>query len=197
MTRGQCGSLALHCSGLAPLTSCRSPGAPKQVWTSDITSRWTDEGWRYPAIVLDLFNREVVGGSLKPRRTADLVTDALTMAWFRRTPAPGLIHHSDRGSRYASHALQEKLAEYAMLCSSSRQGNCRDNAPTESWLTSFKNERIFAERFATHEAMKATAFEYIAVFYNRKRLHSTLGYTSPVQFLKAWSATRHEEDQVA
>lgn len=172
-------------------------GAPNQVWTSDITYLWTDEGWLYLAIVLDLFNREVVGWSLKPRMTADLVADALTMAWFRRKPAAGLIHHSDRGSQYASHSFQEKLAEYGMLCSMSRKGNCWDNAATESWFNSFKNERIFGERFATLEAMKASAFEYIEVFYNRRRLHSTLGYTSPLQFLKNWSAAQQEEHLVA
>jgi len=148
-------------------------------------------------IVLDLFNREVVGWSLKPRMSADLVIDALSMACFRRKPAPGLIHHSDRGSQYASHAFQGKLAEYGMLCSMSRKGNCWDNAPTESWFNSFKNERIFGERFASHEAMKSHTIEYIEVFYNRKRLHSTLGYTPPVQFLKDWSAARKEEHLVA
>jgi transposase InsO family protein len=174
-----------------------TPSAPNQVWTSDITYLWTDEGWLYLAIVLELFNREVVGWSLKPRMTADLVTDALTMAWFRRKPAPGLIHHSDRGSQYASHTFQAKLAQYGMVCSMSRKGNCWDNAPTESWFNRFKNERVFGERFSTREAMKATAFEYIEVFYNRKRLHSTLGYTSPVQFLKNWINTQQEEYQVA
>jgi len=179
------------------LTRDFTASGPNQVWTSDITYLWTDEGWLYLAIVLDLFNREVVGWSLKARMTADLVTDALSMAWFRRKPTPGLMHHSDRGSQYASHAFQEKLAEYGMLCSMSRKGNCWDNAPTESWFNSFKNERIFGERFASREAMKATAFEYIEVFYNRTRLHCTLGYTSPVQFLKDWSATQQEENQVA
>ena len=174
-----------------------TPSAPNQVWTSDITYLWTDEGWLYLAIVLDLFNREVVGWSLKPRLTADLVTDALTMAWFRRRPAPGLIHHSDRGSQYASHAFQEKLTQYGMVCSMSRKGNCWDNAPTESWFSSFKNERVFGERFSTREAMKATSFEYIEVFYNRRRLHSTLGYTSPVQYLKNWREARPAENQVA
>jgi transposase InsO family protein len=118
-----------------------TPTAPNQVWTSDITYLWTDEGWLSPkgtsfgaylAIVLDLFNREVVGWSLKPRMTADIVTDALTMAWFRKHPAPGLLHHSDRGSQYASHAFQDRLKEYGMVCSMSRKGNCWDNAPTES-----------------------------------------------------------------
>jgi transposase InsO family protein len=98
-----------------------TPAAPNQVWTSDITYLWTDEGWLYLAIVLDLFNREVVGWSLKPRMAADIVTDALTMAWFCRRPAPGLMHHSDRGSQYASHAFQDKLTEYDMVCSMSRK----------------------------------------------------------------------------
>jgi len=174
-----------------------TPSGPNQVWTSDITYLWTDEGWLYLAIVLDLFNREVVGWSLKPCMTADIVTDALTMTWFRRQPPPGLIHHSNRGSQYASQAFQEQLHQYGMRTSMSRKGNCWDNAPTESWFNSFKNERVFGERFYTREAMKATAFDYIEVFYNRKRLHSTLGYTSPVQFLKDWINTQQEEHQVA
>ena len=126
-----------------------TPAAPNQVWTADITYLWTDEGWLYLAIVLDLFNREVVGWSIKPRMTADIVIDALTMAWFRRKPAPGVIHHSDRGSQYASHAFQEKLTEYGMTCSMSRKGNCWDNAPTESWFNSLKNERVHGVRYAT------------------------------------------------
>ena len=101
-----------------------TPEAPNQVWTSDITYLWTDEGWLYLAIVLDLLNREVVGWSLQPRMTADIVTDALTMAWFRRRPAPGLLHHSDRGSQYASQVFQTKLTDYGMTCSMSRKGNC-------------------------------------------------------------------------
>jgi len=174
-----------------------TPSAPNQVWTSDITYLWTDEGWLYLAIVLDLFNREVIGWSLKPRMTADIVTDALTMAWFRRKPAPGVLHHSDRGSQYASHAFQDKLAEYGMVCSMSRKGNCWDNAPTESWFNSFKNERVHGWRFETREEMTATAFEYIEVFYNRKRLHSTLGYASPTQFLQDWFTEQPMEKQVA
>jgi transposase InsO family protein len=174
-----------------------TPMAPNQVWTSDITYLWTDDGWLYLAIVLDLFNREVVGWSLKPRMTADLVTDALSMARFRRKPAPGLLHHSDRGSQYASHAFQAKLAEYGMVCSMSRKGNCWDNAPTESWFNSFKNERVHGVRFATRAGMTAASFEYIEVFYNRKRMHSTLGYRSPVQFLNDWISTQHVDKQVA
>jgi transposase InsO family protein len=135
------------------------PAAPNQVWTSDITYLWTHEGWLYLAIVLDLFNREVVGGSLKPRMTADIVTDVLTMAWFRKRPAPGLMHHSDRGSQYARHVLQEKLKSYGMTCSMSRKGNGWDNAPTESGFNSFKNERVHGIRYATHAEIKAAAFE--------------------------------------
>lgn len=101
-----------------------TPTAPNQVWTSDLTSLWTEEGWLYTAVVLDLFKREVVGWLLKPRMTSDIVTDALTMAWFRKRPAVGLMHHSVRGSQYASHAFQDKLTEYGMICSMSRKGNC-------------------------------------------------------------------------
>ncbi len=174
-----------------------TPDAPSRVWTADITYLWTDEGWLYLAIVLDLFNREVVGWSLKPRMTADIVTDALTMAWFRRKPAAGLIHHSDRGSQYASGVFQAKLTEYGMICSMSRKGDCWDNAPTESWFGSFKNERVHGERFETRDEMKAEAFEYIEVFYNRIRLHSTLGYKSPVQFLNDWISVQSPEELVA
>jgi len=163
-----------------------TPSAPNQVWTSDITYLWTDEGWLYLAIVLDLFNREVIGWSIKPRMTAEIVTDALTMAWFRKRPTAGLLHHSDRGSQYASQAFQDKLKAYAMTCSMSRKGNCWDNAPTESWFNSFKNERVFGVRHATRSQMRAETFEYIEVFYNRKRLHSALGYKSPSQFLDNW-----------
>ena len=174
-----------------------TPDAPNQVWTSDITYLWTNEGWLYLAIVLDLFNREVVGWSLKPRMTADIVTDALTMAWFRRKPAAGLMHHSDRGSQYASHLFQAKLKEYGMICSMSRKGNCWDNAPTESWFNSFKNERVHGLRYETRDEMKAMAFEYIEVLYNRKRQHSTLGYKSPMQFLDALLIAQQKEKLVA
>ena len=174
-----------------------TPNAPNQVWTSDITYLWTDEGWLYLAIVLDLFNREVVGWSLKPRMTSDIVTDALTMAWFRRRPAAGLIHHSDRGSQYASQAFQRKLKAYGMTCSMSRKGNCWDNAPTESWFNSFKNERIHGRRFATRAEMEAEGFEYIEVFYNRKRMHSSLGYKTPTRFLLDWINNQELQQQVA
>lgn len=112
--------------------------APNQAWSADLTYIWTDEGWLYLAVMLDLFNSEVVGWSIKPRMTADIVVDALTMAWFRRKPAPELIHHSDRGSQFASHAFQARLKEYRMICLMSPKGNCWDNAPTESFFNSLK-----------------------------------------------------------
>jgi putative transposase len=174
-----------------------APAAPNQVWTADITYLWTDEGWLYLAVVLDLFNREVIGWSLKPRMTTDLVIDALTMAWFRRRPAPGVMHHSDRGSQYASEAYQKKLKDFGMVCSMSRKGNCWDNSPTESWFNSFKNERYHGVRFASHAEMKAASFEFIEVFYNRKRQHSTLGFQSPVQFLDRWISEQNQEKLAA
>lgn len=173
------------------------PEGPNRVWTADITYVWTGEGWLYLAVVLDLFNREIVGFSIKPRMTAELVIEALTMAWFRRKPAAGLLHHSDRGSQYASLAFQAKLAEYGMTCSMSRKGNCWDNAPTESFFNSLKNERVHGTRYTTREEAIADLFEYIEVFYNRSRRHSTLGHLSPVQFLANWIKGEHERNQAA
>jgi putative transposase len=174
-----------------------TPTAPNQVFTSDITYIWTDEGWLYLAIVLDLFNREVVGWSIKPRMTADIVTDALTVAWFRRRPEPGALHHSDRGSQYASDDFQRKLAQYGMRCSMSRKGNCWDNAPTESFFNSLKNERVHATRYRTHQEAMADLFEYIEVFYNRSRRHSSLDFVSPVQFLQDWMKAQQTKDAAA
>jgi putative transposase len=173
------------------------PAAPNQVWSADLTYLWTNEGWLYLAVVLDLFNREVVGWSIKARMTADIVMDALSMAWFRRQPAPGLMHHSDRGSQYASHVFQARLHEYGMVCSMSRKGNCWDNAPTESFFNSLKNERVHGTRYDTRDEAIADVFDYIEPFYNRKRQHSTLGYVSPVKFLENWISTQHEQKLAA
>ena len=151
----------------------------------------------YLAIVLDLFNREVVGWSIKPQMTADIVVDALTMAWFRRKPAPGVLHHSDRGSQYASAVFQAKLKEFGMNCSMSRKGNCWDNAPTESFFNSLKNERVHATRYATRAAAMADLFNYIEMFYNRSRRHSTLCYRSPSQFLQHWITTQQQRKLAA
>ena len=163
-----------------------TPAAPNRVWTGGITYIDTGEGWLYLAVVLDLFNREVIGWPIKPRMTANLVTDALAMAWFRRRPEAGVIFHSDRGSQYASLAMRDKLTEYGMTASMSRKGNCWDTAPTESFFNSLKNERVHGTRYATRAQAQADLFEYIAVFYNRRRRHSSLGYSSPAQFLLDW-----------
>jgi len=163
-----------------------SPARPNQCWGADITYLWTDEGWLYLAMVMDFFNREIVGWSIKDGLTADLVIDALTMAWFRRQPAPGLIHHSDRGTQYASTAFQSRLAEYGMRCSMSRKGNCWDNAAVESFFNSLKNERVHGQRYRTRVQAKADVFQYIEGFYNRIRRHSTLGNLSPAQFIQHW-----------
>ncbi len=188
-----------HSLPIAPNLLARdfTPAKPNQVWTADMTYIWTDEGWLYLAVVLDLFNREVVGWSIKPRMTADIVIDALTMAWFRKKPAPGLIHHSDRGSQYASHAFQARLEEYGMIASMSRKGNCWDNAPTESFFNSLKNERVHDTRYGTRAEAKIDLFDYIELFYNRRRLHSTLGYASPMKFLEDWFSTQHEQQLAA
>lgn len=174
-----------------------TPSAPNKVWAGDITYIWTTEGWLYLAVVLDLFNREVVGWSIKPRMTADIVIDALKMAWFRRRPAPGVIHHSDRGSQYASGAFQAQLHDYGMQCSMSRKGNCWDNACSESFFNSLKNERVHGTRYSTQAEAKADIFDYIEPFYNRKRLHSTLGFASPVNFLQQWLNAQHEQKMAA
>jgi transposase InsO family protein len=177
-----------HSMPVAPNLLARNftPEVPNRVWTGDITYIQTGEGWLYLAIVLDLFNREIVGWSIKPRMTADIVTDALTMAWFRRKPGPVVIFHSDRGSQYASQAMTAKLTEYGMTASMSRKGNCWDNAPTESFFNSLKNERVHGTIYATRADAQADLFDCIEVFYNRSRRHSTLGYSSPVRFLENW-----------
>ena len=188
-----------HALPVAPNLLARdfTPTKPNLAWSADMTYIWTDEGWLYLAVVLDLFNREVVGWSIKPRMTADIVIDALTMAWFRRKPASGLVHHSDRGSQYASLAFQARLKKYGMVCSMSRKGNCWDNAPTESFFNSLKNERVHGTRYGTQAEAIADLFDYIEPFYNRRRRHSTLGYASPEQFLNDWISSQHEKELAA
>jgi len=156
--------------------------APNQKWVSDITYIATDEGWLYLAVVLDLYSRLVVGWSMAERMTTELVSDALTMALWRRKMPKGVIVHSDRGSQYCSAAYQRLLRNNRLVCSMSKKGDCYDNAAMESWNHSLKVEAIHGERFATREMAKAQVFEYIEVYYNRKRLHSTIGYLSPEAF---------------
>lgn len=155
---------------------------PDQVWVGDITYLGTDEGWLYLAVVLDLHSRKVVGWSMSERMTATLVCDALRMALFRRGMPRGVIMHTDRGSQYCSREHRALLDEHGLIASMSAKGNCYDNAAMESWNHSLKVEAIHGERFATREAVRAQVFDYIEVYYNRNRLHSTLGYLSPEEF---------------
>ena len=163
-----------------------TPERPDQVWTADITYIPTAEGWLYLAVVMDLYTRMIVGWSMDARMTRDLVINALRMAYFRRRPKAGLMHHSDRGSQYASQDYQKVLQAYGMIGSMSRKGNCWDNAPMESFFNSMKNERTHGQRYATREDARQDTFEYIEAFYNRSRRHSALGYVSPVQHYAAW-----------
>jgi len=155
--------------------------SPNTVWTADITYIWTLEGWVYLAVVMDLFNRQIVGWAMSKRMKTQLVTDALTMAYWRRKPSPGLLHHSDRGSQYACHTYQRQLKGYNMIPSMSRKGNCWDNAPMERFFRSLKSERLVLCRFTSRAAAKTEVLDYIS-FYNAYRLHSTLGYMSPMDY---------------
>lgn len=159
-----------------------SPLAVNQMWASDITYLWTAEGWLYLAVVMDLYSRKIVGWSMAQHMRAELVLDALNMAIRARNPKPGLIHHSDRGSQYASKVYQAKLVANGMLCSMSGKGQCWDNACVESFFGSLKREEVFHENYKTREQARRSVFDFIEVRYNRKRRHSTLGYLSPVRY---------------
>lgn len=155
---------------------------PNRVWAGDISYVWTAEGWLYLAVVLDLYSRAVIGWAMGPHLTADLATDALTMALWRRKPKAGLLHHSDRGVQYASGGYQGLLAVHGIACSMSRKGNCWDNSCVESFFGTLKKELVHHQRYLTREEAKQDIFEWIEVFYNRQRRHSTLGYRSPAEF---------------
>lgn len=153
-----------------------------RVWVADITYVATGEGWLYLAGVMDLRSRRVVGWAMADHMTTDLVADALEMAVARRRPGPGLLHHSDRGSQYASDAYRGLLAGHGMTCSMSGKGDCWDNAAMESFWATLKTELLHREHYPTRDAARAAIFEYIECWYNRKRLHSSLGYLSPEAF---------------
>lgn len=155
---------------------------PNQVWVTDITFIPTDEGWLYLAAIEDLFNRKIVGWAMDSTMTRQLTLAALRQAVQRYRPSAGIIHHSDRGSQYASHDYQQALKDNEMIASMSRKGNCYDNACIESFFGTLKRELIYGNRFRTRAQARQEIFEYIEVFYNRIRLHSTLGYMSPVEF---------------
>jgi putative transposase len=159
----------------------QAPSANRK-WVADFTYIWTVEGWLYVAAVLDLFSRRVVGWSMSATMTAQLVTDALIMAVWRRGKPDALLHHSDRGSQYTSEQFQRLMAEHGVTCSMSRSGNVWDNAAMESFFSSLKTERTARKTYRTRDEAKADVFDYIERFYNPKRRHSTLGYLSPVEF---------------
>jgi putative transposase len=160
-----------------------TPAAPNQAWAGDITYIATEEGWLFLAVVIDLFSRRVVGWSMQPDMRRNLVIDALEMAWFHRRPDRNnkLIFHSDRGSQYASEDFRKVLKEYAITQSMSGKGNCWDNACSETLFGSLKVERLHGQRFETIRQAKDETVAWL-LWYNQTRMHSTLGYASPVAF---------------
>jgi transposase InsO family protein len=155
---------------------------PNRAWVSDITYIRTAQGWLYLAAVLDLHSRKVVGWSMAPNMSAQLVISALVMALQQRRPPPGLILHSDRGSQYASADYQAVLARHRIVCSMSRKGNCWDNSVMERFFLNLKMERVWQRQYANHDEARSDINQYIVGFYNSLRLHSTLGYLSPTAF---------------
>ncbi len=155
---------------------------PNQVWVADITYVWTQEGWLYLAVILDLYSRMVVGWSVSDRIKKELVIDAFLKYYWTRKPKPGLIHHSDRGSQYASNDFQKILGNAGVIASMSGKGNCYDNAVAESFFKSLKTKLGKDVIFKTKEEAKSATFEYVEAFYNPVRKHSTLHYCSPIKF---------------
>ena len=156
--------------------------APNQKWVADFTYLWTAEGWLHVAVVLDLFSRRVVGWSMQASMTAQLVTDALLMAVWRRGTPPRDLAHSDQGSQYTSESFQRVLAAQDIVCSVSRAGNVWDNAVMERFFSTLKTERTARKHYATRDAARADVFDFLERFYNPIRRHSTLGYLSPMSF---------------
>lgn len=160
---------------------------PNKVWVSDITYVWTSEGWLYVSIVLDLFSRKVVGLGMGSTLETGLVIKALKQALYRRSvTTDGLMHHSDRGCQYTSKEFRELALSQGIRLSMSAKGHCYDNAVAESFFHTLKTEEVYLKRYRSREEAKVAIFEYIEVFYNRERLHSTLGYRSPKEFEEVW-----------
>lgn len=173
-----------HAEPIAPnlLAQTPPPSQPNQAWVTDITYIETDEGWLYLAGVLDLFSRRLVGWAMGSSLATALPLAALLMALRQRQPGAGLIHHSDRGVQYASGDYRACLAEHHLTASMSRTGNCYDNATMESFWSTLKHELVYRRRFASRQEATTAIFAYIEGFYNRRRLHSSLGYRSPLDF---------------
>jgi transposase InsO family protein len=153
--------------------------AENRVWVADITYVPTREGWLYLATVMDLYSRKIVGWAMNDRMPKELALDALRMAYNRRSPPPGLLHHSDRGCQYASGDYRTLLAKHGSVASMSRKGNCWDNAPMESFFHTLKTEHIFWEDYATRRQAQQSIFWWIEAYYNRERLHSAIDYRTP------------------
>jgi transposase InsO family protein len=173
-----------HAHPLAPNVLERNfqQDLPDTAWCADITYVPTQEGWLYLACVIDLCSRKVVGWSMAEHLRAQLCTEALGMAIARRRPGGGLLHHSDRGVQYACGEYRKLLEEHGIQCSMSNRGDCWDNAPMESFFKTLKSELVYQNDYRTREQARRSIFEYIEVFYNRTRRHSSLGYLSPVEF---------------
>jgi len=159
-----------------------SSSSANQIWTGDITYLWTKEGWLHLAVVMDIYSRKIVGWSIERSLSTELVIRALMMAVVHRNPQRGIIFHSDRGSQYTSSSFRNILKNYGVVQSMSSTGNCYDNAITESFFHTLKTELIYWEKYQTRDEAKRSIFEYIEINYNRRRLHSSLGYLSPVEF---------------
>jgi len=155
---------------------------PNEKWVTDITYVATEEGWLYLASVMDLYSRKIVGWHTSERMTKELVLQALRQAHGRQRPDGEILHHSDRGSQYASHEYQKQLKVYSMIGSMSRKGNCYDNACIESFHSIIKKELIYLNKYATRAKAEKSIFEYIEVFYNNERIHSSIGYCAPADF---------------
>jgi putative transposase len=164
--------------------------APDRRWAADITYVPTAEGWLYLAVILDLFSRRVVGHAAAASLATTLVVEALALACGRRRPAAGLLHHSDRGSQYASAEYRSRLAQAGAEVSMSRRGDCSDNAAVESCFGTLKTELVHGRRYATRAEARADIFEYVEVFYNQQRRHSALGYLSPAEYEARHAAAR-------
>jgi len=164
-----------------------APTRPGEVWVTDITYIPTAEGWLYLAGLKDVFTCEIVGYAMGERMTQDLTAQALWRAIANKRPAPGLIHHSDRGSQYCAYAYRDLVAQFGMRASMSRKGNCYDNAPMESFWGTLKNELVHHRRYATRAEAQASIQEYIEIFYNRQRRHSRIGFVPPALFAEEFS----------
>ena len=161
---------------------------PDQAWVSDTTFIPTRQGWLFLAVILDLYSRQIIGWAMGNQNNSQLVSDALTMAIWRRGQAKDVIVHSDRGATYASSNYQKLLDRHQLICSMSRKGECLDNAVAESFFSSLKTELVDHEDYRTREEAKQSLFEYIEIFYNRRRRHSYLGYISPVEFERRYAS---------